>query len=135
MIIRQIEKKDLESVWELLNQLMFVDTSRTDLDLAWKKFRNHGIVVEYKDKIIGFGCLVVEYKIRGYTSGHIEDVVIDEEWRGYGVGEKLIRALCEKAEEQNCYRVSLFCREELIPFYNKNGFEVNNVVMKKFFNQ
>lgn len=135
MIIRQIEKKDLKSVWELLNQLMFVDTSRTDLDLAWKKFRNHGIVVEYKDKIIGFGFLVVEYKIRGYTSGHIEDVVIDEEWRGFGVGEKLIRALCEKAEEQNCYRVSLFCREELIPFYNKNGFEVNNVVMKKFFNQ
>ena len=135
MIIRQIEYKDIESVWELLNQLMFVDTSRTDSELAWKKFRNHGLVVEYKDKIIGFGCLVVEYKIRGYTSGHIEDVVIDEEWRGYGVGEKLIKALCEKAEEQNCYRVSLFCREELIPFYNKNGFEVNNVVMKRFFNQ
>ncbi len=121
---------------------MFVDTSRTDSELAWKKFRNHGLVVEYEDKdngannkIIGFGCLVVEYKIRGYTSGHIEDVVIDEEWRGSGIGEKLIRALCEKAEEQNCYRVSLFCREELIPFYNKNGFEVNNVVMKKFFNQ
>ena len=135
MIIRQIEYKDIESVWELLNQLMFVDTSRTDSELAWKKFRNHGLVVEYKDKIIGFGCLVVEYKIRGYTSGHIEDVVIDEEWRGSGIGEKLIRALCEKAEEQNCYRVSLFCREELIPFYNKNGFEVNNVVMKRFFNQ
>ncbi len=60
MIIRQIEKKDLESVWELLNQLMFVDTSRTDSELAWKKFRNHGLVVEYQDKIIGFGCLVVE---------------------------------------------------------------------------
>ena len=135
MIIRQIEKKDIETIWELLNQLMFVDTSRTDLELAWKKFNNHGMVVEVDDKIVGFGCLVVEYKIRGYTSGHIEDVVIDEEWRGCGVGVKLIKALCEKAEEYQCYRVSLFCREELVPFYNKNGFEINNVVMKKFFNQ
>ena len=135
MIIRQIEYKDIESVWELLNQLMFVDTSLIDTELAWKKFNNHGIVVEVDDKIVGFGCLVVEYKIRGYTSGHIEDVVIDEEWRGKGVGEKLVKALCDKAEEHNCYRVSLFCRKELVSFYNKNGFEVNNVVMKKFFNQ
>jgi len=39
----------------------------------------------------------------------------------------------KKAEKNGCYRVTLFCREGLIPFYEKAGYEVNNVVMKQWF--
>ena len=132
MIVRDIKFKDLDSVYDLLNQLTFVETSLVDKSKAWKEFNCQGLVVEYKNKIIGYGSLVIENKIRGYQSGQIEDVVVDENWRGYGVGEKLIKALVERAWEKKCYRLSLFCKEELVPFYEKNNFIVNNVVMKQW---
>ena len=35
-------------------------------------------------------------------------------------------------KEKECYRITLFCKEHLIKFYNKNGFEVNSMAMKLF---
>jgi N-acetylglutamate synthase-like GNAT family acetyltransferase len=132
MRVREIKFNDIDEVWELLNQLKFVETSLVDKEKAWKNFNGEGFVVESANKIIGFGSLIVERKIRGYNSAQIEDVVIDEEFRGIGVGELLIRKMVDKAWEMRCYRISLFCKEELISFYTKNGFKVNNVVMKQW---
>lgn len=132
MIVRDVKFKDLDAVYNLLNQLKFVFTHQVDKRKAWDEFNGEGLVVEHQDKIIGFGSLVVENKLRGYKSGQLEDIVIHQDWRGKGVGELLVKKLTERADELGCYRVSLFCREELIPFYNKNGFDVNNVVMKRF---
>lgn len=122
----------MDSVYELLNQLTFVETTLVDKSKAWKEFNCQGLVLEYKDTIIGYGSLVIENKIRGYSSGQIEDVVIHEDWRGKGIGEKLIKALVQRAWDKKCYRLSLFCEKELIPFYEKNNFIVNNVVMKQW---
>lgn len=122
----------MDSVYELLNQLTFVETTLVDKSKAWKEFNCQGLVLEYKDTIIGYGSLVIENKIRGYSSGQIEDVVIHEDWRGKGIGEKLIKALVQRAWDKKCYRLSLFCEKELVPFYEKNNFIVNNVVMKQW---
>lgn len=132
MKIRDIKFEDMEEVYHLLNQLKFVETSQVDKELAWKEYNTEGLVIEHEGKIVGYGALVVESKIRGYKSAQIEDVVIDESYRGNGWGELLIEELCDRAEELNVYRISLFCNKDLVPFYNKNGFEINNVVMKKF---
>ena len=129
---REIQKKDIPAVWELLEQLKPINFT-SDIDDAWTEYNGIGIVGLDGDKIIAFGSLVVENKIRGYLSGQIEDVVVDSSYRGKGVGEKLIEEINKKAKKIGCYRVSLFCKEELIPFYNKNGYEVNNIVMKKWF--
>ena len=132
MKIRDIRFEDLEQVYELLNQLKYVETSKVDKELAWKNFNNEGLVLEHDGKIVGYGSIVVESKIRGYNSGQIEDVVIDESYRGLGWGELLIEKLVERGDNLGCYRISLFCDKKLIPFYSKNGFEVNNVVMKRW---
>ena len=132
MRVRDIKFKDMDAVYDLLNQLKFVETSQVDKELAWKEYNTEGLVLEDKGKVVGYGALVVESKIRGYKSAQIEDVVIDESYRGLGWGELLIEKLCQRAEELNVYRISLFCNKNLVPFYNKNGFEINNVVMKKF---
>ena len=132
MRIRNIKFEDLYEVYELLNQLKFVETSQVDKELAWKEYNSEGLVVEHEGKILGYGALVLESKIRGYKSAQIEDVVIDEKYRGKGWGKLLLEELCNRAEELGVYRISLFCNEELVSFYNKSGFEINNVVMKKF---
>ena len=76
--------------------------------------------------------IVVENKVRGEVAGHIEDIVVDTEVRGKMIGVSLIKELVKVAKRKGCYRVTLFCKESLINFYSRNGFEVNNVVMKKY---
>ena len=132
MRVRDIKFEDMDEVYDLLNQLKFVETSKVDKEKAWKEYNTEGLVIEHEGKIVGYGALVVESKIRGYKSAQIEDVVINESYRGLGWGELLIEKLCKRAEELGVYRISLFCNKDLVPFYNKNGFEINNVVMKKF---
>ena len=38
MRVREIKFNDIDEVWELLNQLKFVETSLVDKEKAWKNF-------------------------------------------------------------------------------------------------
>ncbi|MDN7243052.1 GNAT family N-acetyltransferase [Planococcus sp. N028] len=70
-----------------------------------------------EDRLIGFARAVADGKFRAY----IEDVVILSEFKGNGIGTQLIEKLME--ELAHIEVVSLFCEEELIPFYEKNKFK------------
>jgi len=133
---RNIAKKDLEQVFVLLNQLKEMDVSKIDNEKAWNDFitnsSSNSIVGIYDDKVVAYGSVVVENKVRGEVAGHIEDIVVDTEVRGKMIGVSLIKELVKVAKNKGCYRITLFCKESLINFYSRNGFEVNNVVMKKY---
>ena len=133
---RNIEKKDLEQVFVLLNQLKEMDVSKIDNEKAWNDFitnsSSNSIVGIYDDKVVAYGSVVVENKVRGEVAGHIEDIVVDTEVRGKMIGVSLIKELVKVAKNKGCYRITLFCKDSLINFYSRNGFEVNNVVMKKY---
>ena len=133
---RNIEKKDLEQVFVLLNQLKEMDVSKIDNEKAWNDFitnsSSNSIVGIYDDKVVAYGSVVVENKVRGEVAGHIEDIVVDTEVRGKMIGVSLIKELVKVAKNKGCYRITLFCKESLINFYSRTGFEVNNVVMKKY---
>ncbi len=136
VIFRNIEKKDLDQVFVLLNQLKQIDIDNIDKDKAWSDFINNtgsnSVVGLYNDKIVAYGSVVVENKVRGEVAGHIEDIVVDSEVRGKMIGVSLIKELIKVAKNKGCYRITLFCKETLVNFYGRNGFEVNNVVMKKY---
>ena len=136
VIFRNIEKKDLDQVFILLNQLKQIDIDNIDKDKAWSDFINNtgsnSVVGLYNDKIVAYGSVVVENKVRGEVAGHIEDIVVDSEVRGKMIGVSLIKELIKVAKNKGCYRITLFCKETLVNFYGRNGFEVNNVVMKKY---
>ena len=133
---RNIQRKDLDEVFVLLNQLKETDISKIDRDNAWNDFisntSSNSIVGIYNDRVVAYGSVVVENKVRGEVAGHIEDIVVDSEVRGMMIGVALIKELIRVANEKQCYRITLFCKESLINFYARNGFEVNNVVMKKY---
>ena len=136
VIFRNIKKKDLDQVFVLLNQLKQIDIDNIDKDKAWSDFINNtgsnSVVGLYNDKIVAYGSVVVENKVRGEVAGHIEDIVVDSEVRGKMIGVSLIKELIKVAKNKGCYRITLFCKETLVNFYGRNGFEVNNVVMKKY---
>tara|TARA_R100001377_G_C3102602_1_gene79711 strand:- start:14 stop:451 length:438 start_codon:yes stop_codon:yes gene_type:complete len=134
IIFRRVEEKDLSQVFPLLQQLTEIDYSNRDEKDCWNKFNSNtssnSIVGLYEGEVIAYGGLVIENKIRGEAAGHIEDIVVDNKARGNNVGLMLIDELIKIAKEKRCYRVTLFCEESLINFYDKNGFSVSGSAMK-----
>jgi len=133
---RKIIREDLADVFLLLNQLKEKDINTIDSENAWKNFKSNSssnsIVGIYNDRVVAYGSIVIENKIRGDIAGHVEDIVVDDSMRGKLVGVKLINKLINIGSEKGCYRITLFCEEKLIKFYERTGFKVNNIMMKKF---
>ncbi len=133
---REILKDDLDDVFLLLNQLKEKDVDSIDKESSWKNFISNtsanSIVGIYEDKIVAYGSIVIENKVRGDIAGHIEDIVVDTNVRGKMAGVKLVKELVDIGKTKGCYRITLFCDEKLIKFYERNGFKVNNVMMKSF---
>ena len=133
---RLIKEEDINDVFILLNQLKKIDLENIDRKKAWNDFNSNtssnSIVGIYNNRIVAYGSVVIENKIRGEVAGHIEDIVVDSEVRGKMVGVSLIKELIEISKRKGCYRITLFCNEKLVNFYSRNGFKVNNIIMKKF---
>ena len=136
---RLVKEEDINDVFILLNQLKKIDFENIDRKKAWNDFNSNtssnSIVGIYNNRIVAYGSVVIENKIRGEVAGHIEDIVVDSEVRGKMVGVSLIKELIEISRKKGCYRITLFCNEKLVNFYSRNGFKVNNVVMKKYLSE
>lgn len=85
-----------------------------------------------KSKIIATSTLIVEMKFTHGCSrvGHIEDVVVDETYRGYKLGKRVIDECKRIATEQGCYKTILDCSEKNVPFYESCGFKKKEVQMR-----
>ena len=133
---RLVKEEDINDVFILLNQLKKIDLENIDRKKAWNDFKSNtssnSIVGIYNNRIVAYGSVVIENKIRGEVAGHIEDIVVDSEVRGKMVGVSLIKELIEISRKKGCYRITLFCNKKLINFYSRNGFKVNNIIMKKY---
>ena len=137
---RNIQKSDMDDVFELLNQLTKIDYSDRDKNICWDEFKSGcsiGIVGLHNDKIVAYGSIVIENKIRGEKAGHIEDIVVNSEFRGMNIGVKLISELTKVGDDKGCYRITLFCDESLINFYGKNRFnaKASEVALKRYLNE
>lgn len=87
---------------------------------------NHVIVAICKedDKVIGIALLAMYKVISGYR-GMVEDVVVDVEQRGKGIGRKLMEKLLEEAKNRDLDEILLFTghhRTAAINLYKSLGF-------------
>ncbi len=137
--IRAADAKDMEELLRILDQLSPRNTD--DKSVSKEKLTNvmntmassgnHYLAV-YDDggRIAGTAMLVVQYNLShgGRPYGHIENVVIDEKYRGKGIGKALVDYLVEEARKGNCYKVILNCSEDNISFYKKCGFNQNGKI-------
>ena len=138
LIIRKIIESDLENGF-----LESLDNLRQTSNLEQNSVRNilkkilenenHIIhVAELNGKIVGSTTLLIEQKFihEGGFVGHIEDVVVNKEFEGQGIGMKLVLSLLDVAKERKCYKTILNCEDKLIPFYEKIGFKQKSTEMR-----
>ncbi|GAH34488.1 unnamed protein product, partial [marine sediment metagenome] len=90
------------------------------------------IIHNKKEIIIGCVTILIEDKIihNGGKVGHIEDVVVSNDYRGKGIGKIIINHCVALAKESGCYKVILDCNEENTKFYEKCGFKTHGVCMR-----
>ncbi len=89
---------------------------------------NFGFVVEINNKVIGYASLHVIDKINR-RSCLIEDVVIHKNYRSKGIGRDLINHLINFSKNKKCDKIILNSSESNVIFYEKLGFEKNEVQM------
>ena len=84
-----------------------------------------------KKRVIGAGSLMIERKfIRGLgLCGHIEDIVVQQGYRGKNLGLRLIELLKSLAVANKCYKVILDCDTKNVKFYEKCGMHVKGAQM------
>ena len=78
-----------------------------------------------KGRVVASATLLVECKfIRGASRrGRIEDVVVDSDYRGMHLGKLLLECLNLLAQVLGCYKVTLDCKEPMLPYYSDLGYE------------
>lgn len=130
-IVRELKKEDL---WN--GFLTSLDSLRQASDIDKEKAEeiferinsnsDHIIAVaELDGKIVGSTTLLIEQKFihNGGLVGHIEDVVVDKNFQGQKIGEKIMKYLLEIAKNRGCYKTVLDCTDDVKPFYEKLGFK------------
>ena len=136
VIFRKVIKEDLDRVFKILNQLKELNIESIDKESAWNSFNQNkstkSIVGVLDNEIVAYGSIVIENKIRCEVAGHIEDIVVDKNYRGRFIGENLIKELINIGKKNSCYRITLFCKENLENFYSRQGFKKSSINMKKY---
>ena len=131
VIIRKLEEEDLWNGF-LTSLDSLRQASDIDRDKALEIFKkinsnpDHIIgVAELDGKIVGSTTLLIESKFihNGGLVGHIEDVVVDKNFQGMKIGEKIMKYLLKVAENRGCYKTILDCTNDVKPFYEKIGFK------------
>ncbi|MTI30487.1 GNAT family N-acetyltransferase [Xanthovirga aplysinae] len=130
--IREATNADFKGIFLLLNQLW------PDLTLDYEKLKKvylvalvsikqHLIVAEVDGKIVGFCSLTIKNNLwQAGNLAHVDELVIDKDFRGNGLGKKLLESITKIAEENYCKRIELdssFHRKEAHNFYESVGYK------------
>ncbi|XP_037089263.1 glucosamine 6-phosphate N-acetyltransferase-like [Pollicipes pollicipes] len=83
---------------------------------------------EVKGQVVGAATLVVEQKFihNCAVRGRLEDVVVSDDYRGKQLGKLLIAVINLLAKKLHCYKITLDCKDIMIPFYSKMGYTNEN---------
>ena len=85
------------------------------------------------DKIVGLVTCFINFstfKVKNYLNIH--DVIVQKEYRGYGIGRKLIEKCIDISQERNYCKVTLEVRDDNVSakaLYKNLGFEDTEPVM------
>jgi glucosamine-phosphate N-acetyltransferase len=130
-IIRELKEADLWNGFltslDSLSEASNIDKNKAEV--VFKKINTNPdyiiAVAEIDGKIVGSTTLLIESKFihNGGLVGHIEDVVVNKEYQGQKIGEKIMKFLLEISKKRGCYKTILDCTDDVKPFYEKLGFK------------
>ncbi len=139
--IRPAREGDIDGMSKLLSQLFsieidFVSDEKKQsmgLKLLLDTVGAHIVVAEENDRVVGMATvqILISTAEGGYV-GLIEDVVVDNEHRGEGVGGALLDYLYEWAQDNGLTRLQLAADKDNDPaleFYARKGWKQTSLMV------
>lgn len=114
--IRRARTSDVPAIREIAQPLV---ERRILLGKEWVE--SYGAIPEFRvaidgDQLVGFGALHVVWN----DLGEIRTLAVHDDWRGQGVGHRLLTALEDDAREYGLSR--LFCLTFEVDFFTRHGY-------------
>ena len=135
ILIRPLRISDRDEYLVLMDTFRKIQTEVTEEEFedVFNNIHDMGciLVAEEEDVLVGSVTVIVEHKfIHGLAKyAHIEDVIVLESHRHRGIGTQLVRSVIEWATIQDCYKATLVCAEDIVPFYSQCGFDTRGTCM------
>lgn len=153
MKIRKAESKDIGRLLDLLSQVLEIHAKlRPDLFIPGTTKYSHEelecmineenrriyVAVDKTDTVMGYAFCEIKPRLSRnnlvpFTSFYIDDLCVDERFRGHHVGQALFEHVCSHAKDLGCYEISLNVWEGNDParkFYEAVGFKVKSTTME-----
>lgn len=129
-IIRSATKNDLPAIHNLVRELAIyekeeeefvatLETYKTDFEANWFE----AVVAEMEGKIVGMALYYNTFSTWKGRMLYLEDFVVREEYRRYGLGQMLFLRVLEEAKNKGCKLMKwqvLDWNEPAVKFYEKN---------------
>lgn len=128
MNIRKLEKNDINQVIEIWTNSFSRNFDKPINPNYLSDPNSITIVVSEENILIGVATLHIIKKLTRIL-GLIEDVAVDKNYRGQGIGKKLVKELIKIGNEKNCDKIVLSSSEKNSKFYEKIGFQKNELQM------
>ena len=93
------------------------------------------LIDEESENIIGCVTILLEQKLIHNLNFvcHIEDFIINNNYKNKGFGSIILTHIKEYAKKKNCYKIILNCNNNIKEFYIKNNFISKNIEMSYYF--
>jgi len=140
--IRKMELRDLEVVYELLNELYEGKVKHDIFTTTYMDKLNdnlsYNIVAVEEDKVVGL--LISEMSIKMHRAkkcSFIDDLIVNKDYRNKGIGKLLLENAIKYAKDNDCEVIeltSILSNEKAHRFYENNGFKKHSYKYKQYLN-
>jgi ribosomal protein S18 acetylase RimI-like enzyme len=119
------KQEDIYLLYEFLGWNSFLQLNEKQLYSAMD--RSFLVIYAYNgEELIGTGRVVSDGIINAYICG----LGVKPQYRNRGIGGEISKRLVENCEVRGLH-IQLFCEEKLVPYYERKGFEIFALGMKK----
>ncbi|WP_435154824.1 GNAT family N-acetyltransferase [Haladaptatus sp. DFWS20] len=121
-VVHRLTDEQVEQLFELYESTYWAD-DRNLLEIRHMLDETGvfvGVCDQKTDELVGFARVLTDYVFRAF----VEDVIVAETHRNEGFGRILMDALFAHPDLQQAESITLGCREDVVSFYERWGFEV-----------
>lgn len=128
--IRKAEKRDIPAIHALVRELAVYEKAEEQFVASIEEYERdfeagvyRALVAESDGKVVGMALSYMAYSTWKGKMLFLEDFVINEAYRRYGIGQLLFDAFLEEARREGCRLVKwqvLDWNKPAIKFYEKN---------------
>ena len=140
VIIRTATLKDLPFIHNLVRELAIYEKEENEFTATLAMYENdftenvfQSIVADVNGEIVGMVLYYLTYSTWKGKMMYLEDFVVNEKFRGRGIGKLLYDAFIQEAKDKNCMLAKwqvLDWNEPAIQFYTQN----NAIIEKNWWN-